>query len=102
MMGRVEILGRCPFYAKNIKLWSSRVTINSINYLSARPLAKEMLVNQTLKVKITADFFKPLPSSKPNQTIPPIINPPYPSQEKPIINKPPVIINPSSNTPPPR
>ncbi len=61
-----------------------------------------MLANQTLKVKVAPDLFKPLPSSKPNRSIPPVINPPYPSIEKPIINKPPVIINPSINTPPPR
>ncbi len=91
-----------PLLCENIKLWSSRVNTNATNYLSARPLAKEMLANQILKVKLAPDFFKPLPSSKPNRTIPPIINPPYPSQEKPIIHKPPVIINPSINTSMPR
>jgi hypothetical protein len=86
---------------ENIELWSSRVNINSTNYLLARPLAKKMLANQTLNISVAPDLFRPLPSSKPNATIPPIINPPYPSLEKPIIRKPPVIINPSSNTPPP-
>jgi len=61
-----------------------------------------MLAKKTLNVILAPDLFKPLPSSRPNATIPPIINPPYPSLEKPIIHKPPVIINPSINTPPPR
>ena len=87
---------------KNIELWSSKVNISSTNYLSVKPLAKKMLANQTLKIKVASDLFKPLPSSKPNPTLPPIINPPYPSQEKPIIHKPPVIIDSSINTPPPR
>jgi len=86
---------------KNIKLWSLSVDKKSTHYLSAKPLAKKMLAHHALKLTLTPDIFKPIPSSKPNPMTRPIINPPYPSMEKPTINQPPITIDPRPTKQPP-
>ena len=78
------------------------MNIESTNHLSPKSLAKKMLTEQTLKIKVAADIFIPRPAIQPDSKpiVRPVINPPYPTLEKPIISKPPVIIDPSINNPP--